>query len=104
MGADGVSDKFIRRSRETAARRLGDERMVLAVVDSTLFSLNETASIIWEAADGKTRLSEIVAHSIVPVFEVDAGTAYRDALELVGELAGCGILEMADEPLPSEDR
>jgi hypothetical protein len=99
-----VSDKFIRRSRETAGRRLGDETMVLAVVDSTLFSLNETASIIWEAADGRTPLTEIVARSIVPVFEVDAETAYRDAFELVGELARCGILEVADEPLLSEDR
>jgi hypothetical protein len=99
-----VSDKFIRRGRETAARRLGDETMVLAVVDSTLFSLNETASIIWEAADGRAPLTEIVARSIVPAFEVDAETAYRDALELVGELARCGILDVADEPLPSEDR
>jgi hypothetical protein len=99
-----VSDKFIRRSLETAARRLGDETMVLAVLDSTLFSLNETASIIWEAADGRTPLREIVARSIVPAFEVDAETAYRDAIELVEELIRCGILEMADQPLSPGDR
>jgi len=99
-----VSDKFIRRSRETAARRLGDETMVLSVVDSTLFSLNETASIVWQAADGQTPLREIVARAIVPAFEVDAETAYRDALELVGKLARQGILEVADQPLAPEER
>ena len=99
-----MSDKFIRRSRETAARRLGDETMVLSVVDSTLFSLNETASIVWQAAVGQTPLREIVARAIVPAFEVDAETAYRDALELVGELARQGILEVADQPLAPEER
>jgi hypothetical protein len=97
-----VSDKFIRRNRATAARKLGDETMVLAVLDSTLFSLNEVASIVWQAADGQTPLREIVARAIVPAFEVDAETAYRDALELVEGLARQGILEVADAPLPPE--
>ncbi len=94
-----MSDKFIRRSRETAARKLGDETMVLAILDSTLFSLNEVASVVWAAADGQTPLRTIVMNAIVPAFEVDAETAYRDALELVGELAREGILEVADAPL-----
>lgn len=98
-----MSDKFIRRSRETAARKLGDETMILSVRDSTLFSLNEIAGIVWQAADGRTPLGEIVARAIVPVFEVDAATAYRDALELVDELARHGILDVADHPLIPEE-
>ena len=97
-----MSDKFIRRSRETAARKLGDETMVLAVRESILFSLNEVAGIVWGAADGQTPLREIVAQAIVPAFAVDAETAYRDALELVTELARQGILEVADAPLALE--
>ncbi len=99
-----MSDKFIRRSRETAARRLGDETMVLSVADSTLFSLNEIAGIVWHAADGRTPLREIVASLIVPEYEIDAETAYRDALELVEELARKGILEVADSPIVREAR
>jgi Coenzyme PQQ synthesis protein D (PqqD) len=98
-----VNDKYIRRSRETAARQLGDETMVLAIMDSTLFSLNEVASIVWQAADGQTPLRAIVARAIVPAFEVDPETAYRDALELVGELARAGILEVAEAPLAPQD-
>jgi hypothetical protein len=99
-----VTDKFIRRSHQTAARRLGDETMVLAVRSSTLYSLNETASIVWDEADGQTPLLQIVTRSIVTAFEVDVETAYRDALELVGELAREGILEVSDEPLAAEER
>jgi hypothetical protein len=97
-----MSDKYIQRSRQTAARRLGDEMMVLAVADSTLFSLNEVAAVIWDAADGRTPLRQIVARAIVPAFEVDAETAYRDALELVEDLCQRGILAIADVPIAPE--
>jgi hypothetical protein len=92
-------DKFLRRNPRTAARALGDEMIVLSVVDSTLFSLNEVARLVWEAADGRRALREIVTQMIVPQFEIDAETAYRDALELAEELARHGVLEVSDEPL-----
>jgi hypothetical protein len=37
--------------------------MVMSVVDSTFFTLNEVASTIWRAADGTTPLDEIVARA-----------------------------------------
>ena len=94
-----MSDKFIRRSPATAARALGDEMIVLAVADSTLFSLNETARLLWEAADGRRPLREIVAEVIVLQFAVDAETAYGDALELVEQLAQHGVIELSEQPL-----
>ncbi len=72
--------------------------MIMSTWDSTLFSLNQTASVIWKAADGATPLRDIVEREIVANFEVDSETAYRDALELVEELAQHGILKIADEP------
>jgi hypothetical protein len=99
-----MSDKFFRRSLKTAARALGDEMIVLSVMDSTLFSLNETARLVWEAADGRRPLRAIVAEVIVPQFEIDAETAYRDALELAEELARHGVLEASDEPLEQASR
>ena len=93
-----MADKYIRRSPATAARELDGETIVLSIPDSTLFNLNATAGLIWAAADGLTGLRAIV-EKIVAAFEVDAETAYRDALELVEELARHGILEVADVPL-----
>jgi Coenzyme PQQ synthesis protein D (PqqD) len=94
-----MEDKYVRRSPSTAARTFAGETVVLAIPTSTLFSLNSTAGIIWEAADGRTTLRAIVDERIVAEFDVDAAVARRDALELVEELARHGILELSDEPI-----
>ena len=97
-----MSEKYIKRSRDVAARMLADEMVIMAVKESRVFSLNPTASAIWSAADGATTLREIVARTIVSEFEVDADTAYQDALALVEELAQEGILLIADQPIGPE--
>lgn len=96
-----MSETYIKRSRDTAARMLGGEMIIMSVKDSRVFTLNPTASIIWGAADGVTTLREIVARDLVPEFEVDTEAAYRDALELVGQLAQEGILMVTDHPIPA---
>jgi Coenzyme PQQ synthesis protein D (PqqD) len=93
-----MNDKYIVRSTAVAARELGGEMIIMSAVDSTLFSLNETATAIWRAADGRTRLSEIVDHHICHEFEVEPEQAYRDAVELVEQLARLGILQISDKP------
>lgn len=93
-----MSDRYLIRSREIAARMLGGEMMIMSVVDSTLFTLNETATIIWNAADGRTSLRQIIETLIVPGFEVDFETAYQDALILAEELEQHGILRVAERP------
>ncbi len=97
MNNDG-SEKYISRGEHVAARMLGGEMMIMSIRDSTLFSLNETASAIWQAADGATGLREIVERSIVARFDADPEAAYRDALELVEGLAKHGILKVTNEP------
>lgn len=93
-----MNDKYIVRSTAVAARELGGEMIIMSAADSTLFSLNETATVIWRAADGKTRLSEIVDRYICHEFEVEPEQAYRDAMELVEDLARLGILHVSDQP------
>ncbi len=97
-----MSEKYIKPSRDIAARMLEDEMIVMSVRDSRVYSLNATASAIWEAADGATPLREIVARTVVENFEVDAETAYQDALALVEELVQEGILLIADHPIAAE--
>jgi hypothetical protein len=96
---DKYNDKYIVRSTAVAARQLGGEMIIMSAVNSTLFSLNETATAIWQAADGRTPLSEIVNQRICPEFEVEPEEAYRDAVELVADLARHGILAVSDEPV-----
>jgi hypothetical protein len=94
-----MNDIYITRSTAVAARELGGEMMIMSATDSTLFSLNETATLIWQAADGKTSLAEIVEQRICQEYHVEPEVAYQDAAELVEELARLGILVLSDQPV-----
>jgi hypothetical protein len=92
--------RYVARSSEIAARKLGGEMMIMSGRDSTLYTLNEVATVIWEAVDGSTSLDEIVESGICSKFEVQACVALQDAETLVEELARHGILQVSDEPIP----
>ena len=94
-----MSTLYLARSREVAARELDGQMMVMSTRDSTLFSLNDVGTIIWQAADGATSLEEIVAEKICPQFEVVPEEALKDAEDFVRELAQHGILILSDQPI-----
>ena len=75
-----MSPKYIAKSTAIAARMLGGEMMIMSAVDSTFFTLNPVASVIWQAADGRTPLSEIVATKVCEEFDVE-----REAARSLGE-------------------
>lgn len=89
---------YILRSDKVAARRIGDELMVMCGLTSELFSLNETAAILWDAADGVIPLADIVLRDICAMYEIDRDTALNDACELVTELSERGILHIQTQP------
>jgi hypothetical protein len=90
---------YVARSTKVAARMVGDELMIMSGGDSTLFALNATAAALWEAADGRTPLDEIVARHICARFDVDPATALADAEDVLEQLAGHGIVVILDTPL-----
>ncbi|MGC1418190.1 MAG: PqqD family protein [Candidatus Acidiferrum sp.] len=94
-----MSEKcYVAKASKIAARMLGDEMMIMVAPDSTLFTLNEVASVIFNAADGATPLDEIVAERICLEFDVDFVVAMKDAEHVVKELAGHGVLLVSDQP------
>jgi hypothetical protein len=99
-----MSPVYIARSKQVAARMLGGEMMIMSAPDSTLFSLNETASAIWQAADGATPLGEIVERAVCSEFDVPPDEALKDAEDFVRELAGHGILLISDQPISQETK
>jgi hypothetical protein len=98
-----AANTYVSRSHAVAARELAGEMMIMSATDSTLFSLNETATLIWNAADGKTSLRDIVENKICPEFDIEPETAYRDAEALVSNLASLGILQLSSEPTPNKN-
>jgi hypothetical protein len=91
--------QYVARSAAIAARALGDETMVMSATNSTLFTLDEVASVIWAAADGVTPLDEIVANKICTQYDITPEAALKDAQALVENLAEHGILLISDQPL-----
>jgi hypothetical protein len=96
-----MTQKYLARSSAIAARMLGGEMMIMSAVDSTFFTLNEVATAIWQSADGRTPLDDIVKSRICQEFAVDLETASRDAEQFVNELSSHGILLLSDKPFDS---
>jgi hypothetical protein len=93
-----MTEKYITRSTAIAARMLGGEMMIMSATDSTFFTLSEVATAIWQAADGRTPLSDIVTQVICNQFEVEADIARADAEQFISELSQYGILLVSDQP------
>lgn len=91
---------YIARNPRVAARVLDGEVMIMAGRDSKLFSLNKTATILWQAADGVTPLEEIVDKHIAPHFDVESAQALSDAEDLARQLARHEIMQVSEHPIP----
>jgi hypothetical protein len=94
-----MSPLYLARSSQIAARNLGGEMMIMSARDSTLFSLNDVGTVIWEAADGETPLAEIVEKKICTEFDVEPAQALKDAEGFVRELAEHGIMRVSETPM-----
>lgn len=101
--SESMADTFIARSPAIAARVMGGEMMIMSAADSTFFSLNEVATLIFQAADGQTPLAEIIEKRVCAEFEVEPDEARRDAEYFVTELSKHGILLVSDKPIPAHN-
>lgn len=95
-----MSTLYLARNPRVAARMLDGEMMIMSGRDSTLFTLNRTATILWQSADGSTPLDRIVEQRICSEYDVPASEALKDAEALARELAGHEILRISNEPIP----
>ena len=91
-----MSDLFISHAPKLAARKVAGEMVILNAEDSSLYVLNGLATLIWEAADGRTPLEAIVER-ICREYDVDAVTARRDVDAFVADLVQHGVLHTTDE-------
>jgi hypothetical protein len=95
-----MSRLYVSRNPRVAARILDGEMMIMSGRDSSLFTLNRTATILWQSADGVTPLERIVEQCICPEFDVEPAQALQDAETLARELASHEIMQISEEPIP----
>jgi len=94
-----MSSLYVSRNPRVAARILDGEMMIMSGRDSSLFTLNRTATILWQAADGVTPLERIVEQRICVEFDVEPAQALQDAETLARELADHEIMQISEEPI-----
>ena len=104
LGVDWMSRLYVARNPRVAARSLDGEMMIMSAAIPLSFTLNKTATILWQAADGTTPLDEIVEQRICTEFEVEPAEALQDAETLARELASHEILQISEEPISATHR
>jgi hypothetical protein len=92
-----MPDRYLARNPETAWRVYDGQAAILCPDDSTLNTLNAVGTLIWEAADGRTPLSVIVAR-ICAEFEVEPARAAEDASAFVDTLCRRRLLTVSEFP------
>ena len=89
-----------RHAGEVVVRRVGREALLVPVRNrvgdlDSIFTLNETAIVVWEAIDGRTPFDAIVDR-ICREYDVERGRAAADAEEIVRSLVEAGLLEAVE--------
>ncbi len=93
------TDRF-RRSDSVAHRRIDDEVLLIPIRSNAreglaVFSLNVTASLLWDLLDGKNDVAALTA-AICERFEVSEETARQDVEAYCQQLLDCGAIEPAE--------
>lgn len=89
---------IIRQSPNIVSRNIAGEVILVPIAKSadeleSIYTLNETASVIWDALDGQRTLADL-ATLVVADYDVAADAALQDLLELVDQLAGVKAIEV----------
>jgi hypothetical protein len=88
-------DSVVRVSSNQVYSRLGDEVAILELDRGVYYGLNDTGSFLWNLMQKPVRVNEMSA-ALVEEFDVDAETAEKDLLQVLGDLRDAGLIENVD--------
>ena len=80
---------------DVAWRMVDDEAIIIEPMTSQATVLNPVAARLWELADGKRAVAELI-DTIVVEYDVKPAVAEEDAREFFGVLAKRGLLSYRD--------
>ena len=89
-------DITLKQNKDTAYRVLDGEAVIVDLDSSELYSLNPTATVIWEACEEETTLAEVVDR-IVEEFEVEREVAEVDCVGFVEDFFDKGLLLLTEK-------
>jgi hypothetical protein len=85
-------DRIYKKSDSVVFRKIGDECILVPIrqdvgdLDS-IYTLNETAAVIWELIDGKTKVGEI-KERLLKEYDVSSSQAEDDLMDNLKQLEG----------------
>jgi hypothetical protein len=82
---------FPKRNPKLAWREIDGEAVIISPDDSHVHELNETASLIWQYADGK-HSADAIADAVAAEYDVSIEAAQADVKELIEALSRKGLL------------
>ena len=92
-------EKYPRQNPDTPTRTIEGEAVVITPDDSQLHNLNQTATLIWERANGTQSLEEIFKEMLA-TYEVEENELRTDILEFIEESQSKGMLELFESASP----
>jgi hypothetical protein len=94
---DRLAARILTRHRSAVTRRLAGDTVILPVhhnvADLTaVYTLNETASFVWDQLDGTQTVGQLV-DQIIDRYEVSPEDAARGVLALIEDLEAEGLVQ-----------
>lgn len=90
-------DMYVAQDREIAYRIIEGEAIILTPEDGMLHNLNPVATRIFESANGRRRIADII-EAICGEFNVAEGTAKKDTLNFIEDLVHKKMFVLSDKP------
>jgi coenzyme PQQ synthesis protein D (PqqD) len=97
-------DQFFVRSRAVVSRVVAGETLIVPVRGkvgdlASIYSFNETGSLIWKLLDTPRAVREVVG-AIAEEYQVDTEQVRQDVLRFLGEMRGVGLIEISQIEVP----
>lgn len=91
-------DTIVRQSPNIVSRNIAGEVILVPIAKSadeleSIYTLNETASTVWDALDGQRTLADL-AELVVAEYDVAADVALQDLVELMEQLQQIRAVEV----------
>ena len=92
-----MAERYPLQNPQAAWRVYDGEAVIVSPEDSTLHTLNEVGTLVWEAADGRTPVTDIVAR-VCERYDVETRAAERDVEAFVERLIEQRLITILDAP------
>jgi hypothetical protein len=92
------------RSRAVVSRVVAGETLIVPVRGkvgdlASIYSFNETGSLIWRLLDAPRTVGEVVG-AVAEEYQVDPEQVRQDVLRFMGEMRGVGLIEISQARMP----